>query len=62
MEYLLLSFYWLATGGMGRAATTFYKRLASLLSDKQNIDYNKTITCNLKINTDMYSSSQIIQV
>ena len=31
------------TGGMGRAATTFYKRLASMISEKQNTHYTQTI-------------------
>ena len=29
------------SGGMGRAATTFYKRLASMLSDKHEISYSR---------------------
>ena len=32
------------TGGMGREATTFYKRLASLLSHKWDNPYNKLLT------------------
>jgi len=32
-----------ASGGMAPAATTTFKRLASLTSDKQKQDYNKTI-------------------
>ena len=31
------------TGGMGRAATTFYKRLASMISDKRDVPYSKAI-------------------
>ena len=31
------------TGGMGRAATTFYRRLASLLSEKRGTSYSKTM-------------------
>ena len=31
------------TGGMGRAATTFYRRLASLLSEKRGTFYSKTM-------------------
>ena len=31
------------TGGMGKAATTFYKRLASMLSEKRDVSYGKTI-------------------
>ena len=31
------------TGGMGRAATTFYKRLASMLSEKRDLPYSKII-------------------
>ena len=31
------------TGGMGRAANTFYKRLASMLSEKKDVPYCKTI-------------------
>jgi len=37
-------------GGMGPIATTFYKRLASMLSDKLHQMYNQTIHwlgCNL---------------
>ena len=30
-------------GGIGKCATSFFKRLASLLSDKSEISYNKTI-------------------
>jgi len=33
-----------ASGGMAPAATTTFKRLASLISNKQQQDYNKTIT------------------
>ena len=33
-----------ASGGMGRAATTCYKRLAAMISEKKNITYNKTIS------------------
>ena len=32
-----------ATGGMGRAATTFYKRLASMISEKRNTEYSQTV-------------------
>ena len=31
------------TGGMGRAATTFYKRLAAMLSEKRDVPYSKMI-------------------
>ena len=31
------------TGGMGKAASTFYKRLASMLSEKRGISYSQTI-------------------
>ena len=31
------------TGGMGKAASTFYKRLASMLSEKRDISYEKTM-------------------
>ena len=31
------------TGGMGRAATTFYKRLAAMLSEKKDVPYSKMI-------------------
>ena len=31
------------TGGMGKAATTFYKRLASMLSEKRDVLYAKTL-------------------
>ena len=31
-----------ATGGMGRAATTFCKRLASMISEKRNTEYSQT--------------------
>ena len=31
------------TGGMGKAATTFYKRLASMISDKRDVSYSKTV-------------------
>ena len=33
----------LATGGMGQAATTFYKRLASMISEKRNTQYSQTM-------------------
>ena len=39
------------TGGMGKAATTFYKRLASMLSEKRDVSYGKTINwirCHLR--------------
>ena len=32
-----------ATAGMGRAAITFYKRLASMISDKKNTDYSQMV-------------------
>ena len=32
-----------STGGMGRAATTFYKRLSSMLSEKRDVPYNTMI-------------------
>ena len=32
-----------STGGMGREANTFYKRLASLISDKQDTSYSQTM-------------------
>ena len=32
-----------AAGGMGTITTTFYKRLASLLSEKLHQSYNQTI-------------------
>ena len=32
-----------STGGMGKAITVFYKRLASMLSEKRGIQYSKTI-------------------
>ena len=32
-----------ATGGMGRAATTFYRRLASMISEKKNTEYSQTV-------------------
>ena len=31
------------TGGMGRAATTFYKRLASMVAEKRNVPYAVTL-------------------
>ena len=31
------------TGGMGKAASTFYKRLASMLSEKRDVSYGKTM-------------------
>ena len=31
------------TGGMGKAATTFYKRLASMISEKRNNEYSQTV-------------------
>ena len=31
------------TGGMGKAATTFYKRLTSMLSEKRDVPYAKTL-------------------
>ena len=34
------------TGGMGRIATTFYKRLASMISEKKDIiSYNQVLWC-----------------
>ena len=41
------------TGGMGRAATTFYKRLASMVAEKRDVPYAVTlnwIRCRLKTN------------
>ena len=32
-----------STGGMGKAATVFYKRLTSMLSEKRDVPYSKTI-------------------
>ena len=32
-----------ATGAMGRTATTFYKRLASMVSEKRNTEYSQTV-------------------
>ena len=32
------------TGGMGRAATTFYKHLAAMISEKRGTDYSQTIS------------------
>ena len=40
----------LTTGGLGKAATTFFKRLASLLSEKRKVSYSKImdwIRCHL---------------
>ena len=31
------------TGGMGRAATTFYRRLAPMISEKRNTSYSQTV-------------------
>ena len=31
------------TGGMGKSATTFYKRLASMISEKRDTPYSQTI-------------------
>ena len=31
------------TGGMGRAATTLFKRLASVISEKKNTEYTQTM-------------------
>ena len=31
------------TGGMGRAATTFYKRLASMVAEKRDVSYAMTL-------------------
>ena len=33
-----------ATGGMGRCATVFYKRLAAMIAEKRNIAYNRIIS------------------
>ena len=33
----------LTTGGMGRAATTFYKRLASMISEKRDTEYSRSV-------------------
>ena len=33
----------LVTGGMGRAATTFYSRLASMISEKRSTHYSNTL-------------------
>ncbi|MDA8002156.1 MAG: reverse transcriptase domain-containing protein, partial [Alphaproteobacteria bacterium] len=32
-----------STGGMGKAASVFYKRLASMISEKRDVPYSKTI-------------------
>ena len=32
-----------STGGMGRAATTFYERLASMISDNRGVPYGKIV-------------------
>ena len=32
-----------STGGMGKAATTFYKRLSSMLSEKRDVPYSTMI-------------------
>ena len=32
-----------STDGMDRAATTFYKKLASMVSDKRDVPYGKTV-------------------
>ena len=32
------------TGGMGKAATTFYKRLASMISEKHDVPYSTMLT------------------
>ncbi len=32
-----------STGGMGKAATTFFKRLSSMLSEKRNVPYSTMI-------------------
>ncbi len=32
-----------ASGGMGRSATTFYKRLAGMICEKKDTSYSKTI-------------------
>ena len=31
------------TGGMGRVTTTFYKRLASMISEKRDVQFGKTV-------------------
>ena len=31
------------TGGMGRAATTIYRRLAAMLSEKRDVPYSKML-------------------
>ena len=31
------------TGGIGRASTMFYKRLASMISEKRNTEYSRTV-------------------
>ena len=31
------------TGGMGRATTTFYKRLASMISENRDVPYGRTV-------------------
>ena len=35
------------TREMGRAATTFYKRLAAMLSEKRDVHYSKMIACKI---------------
>ena len=32
------------TGGMGRSATTFYKRLAAMIGEKKDTSYSRTIS------------------
>ena len=32
-----------ATRGMGKAATTFYRRLASMISERKNTEYSQTV-------------------
>ena len=49
-------------GGMGRAATTFYRRLAAMLSEKRDVPYSKMIgwiRCRLSLN-NVCQGSQII--
>ena len=59
-----------ATAGMGslRAATTFYKRLASMISEKKNTDYSQTVNwirsmqfCLTKSLNNVYQRSKIIR-
>ena len=54
------------TEGMGRAASIFFKRLASLLSDKRNIHYNKGVimgcTRTTKIEEFFFNTVMVISV